>query len=60
MVEKVYAPEIVEGFSLRLPVTLRKRVHKSAIANRRSMNAEILVLMERALAEAEAKQGEAA
>lgn len=48
----------VEPFSLRIPTVLRDQVRKRASANRRSINAEMLVLMETALAEA--KQREAA
>ncbi len=42
--------------SLRIPEQLRERIRQRAIANRRSLNAEMLVLMESALlAEQEAK-----
>ncbi|WP_092423091.1 Arc family DNA-binding protein [Devosia crocina] len=39
----------VEGFSLRIPSELRDRLRLSARENRRSLNAEILVLLEQAL-----------
>ena len=53
--------EAVEAFSLRIPAALRERIRRRAIANRRSLNAEMLVLMETALPEEQgAKQDEAA
>jgi hypothetical protein len=59
--KRVAGPEIIEGFSLRIPVQLRERIRQRAIANRRSLSAEMLVLMETALPkEQDAKQGEAA
>ena len=52
------ASDAVEPFSLRIPIELREQVRKRATANRRSINAEILVLVETALADT--KQSEAA
>ena len=53
--------EPMEPVSLRIPSTLRERIRRQAIANRRSLNAEMLVLMETALPkEQEAKSSEAA
>lgn len=46
---KLTAYESVEAFSLRIPQSLRDQVRRSATANRRSLNAEMLVLMETAL-----------
>lgn len=49
-------------FKLRLPEPMRDRIKRSAEASRRTVNSEIIVLLERALpAEtANTKQGEAA
>lgn len=45
----VAGPEIVEAFSLRIPMTLRKRLVASAQGERRSLNGQIIYLLERAL-----------
>lgn len=59
MVEKIANAETLEAFSLRIPASLRERVRFSAVANRRSVNAQMLVLIEQALP-AHIKEGEAA
>jgi hypothetical protein len=58
MVESASTAKTFEAFSLRIPALLRERVRTSAIVNRRSVNAEMLVLLERALP-AEKKTAEA-
>lgn len=45
---------------IRLPGDLKDRIRKLADAERRSMNGQIVVLLERALQPAEQKQDEAA
>lgn len=47
--------EAAEPFSMRFPIHLRERIRQRAITNRRSLNAEMLVLMETALRILEAK-----
>lgn len=42
-----------EQFILRLPGGMRNRIKEMAIANRRSMNGELLVMIEKCLAEEE-------
>lgn len=42
--------EIVEQYQLRLPATLREKLKSRATANRRSLNSEILVCLEKAVA----------
>lgn len=39
----------VPPFGLRLPVTLKENLKKQAQANRRSMNSEIVAILENAL-----------
>ena len=56
---QVAGPEVIEAFSLRIPMQLRERIRQQAIAHRRSLNAEMLVLMEAAL-DQDAKASEAA
>lgn len=58
MVGNVSTAKTFEAFSLRIPASLRERVRISAAVNRRSVNAEMLVLLERALP-AENKTAEA-
>lgn len=43
----------VESFALRIPSQLRERLRSSAVSERRSMNSQIIVLLERALLENE-------
>ncbi|WP_374591094.1 Arc family DNA-binding protein [Ciceribacter sp. RN22] len=42
--------ETVEQYQLRLPATLREKLKSRATANRRSLNSEILVCLEKAVA----------
>lgn len=51
-------PRGADQYPLRLPEGLRARLKASAIANRRSMNSEIIVLLERALPPEETKPPE--
>ncbi|MBY3312221.1 Arc family DNA-binding protein [Rhizobium ruizarguesonis] len=41
--------ETPEQFKLRLPRSLKSRLSASALEHRRSLNAEIIVLLERAM-----------
>ena len=43
------AAQTIEQFKLRLPSNLKDRLGESAAIHRRSVNAEIIVLLERAL-----------
>ncbi|MBZ2208507.1 Arc family DNA-binding protein [Massilia soli] len=45
-----------EQFILRLPGGMRNRIKEMAIANRRSMNGELLMMIEKCLAEEEAAE----
>lgn len=46
-------------FALRLPQELRAKIKQSADVNRRSMNAEIVVRLERTISETETKKADA-
>ena len=47
-----------DQYALRFPAGMRDDVKALAVANRRSMNAEIIFHLERALASSEAVEGE--
>ncbi len=47
--KKIYPDDEMVAFSIRLPVSLRDRLEKLASKNRRSLNQELLWLLERAL-----------
>lgn len=49
MTRPKYPSDMVDKFLLRLPDGLRGRIKELAEANRRSMNSEIIVLLERAV-----------
>ena len=53
------APRDADKTIIRMPDGMRERIRRSAIANRRSMNSEIIVLLECALP-AENEKAEAA
>ncbi|WP_173088925.1 Arc family DNA-binding protein [Devosia sp. 1635] len=46
-------PKTDPQLGIRLPEPLKRRLRRAADANRRSMNSEIIVLLERALPENE-------
>lgn len=52
-----YPSEIADKLQLRFPEGMRNKIKDLAKANRRSMNAEIIFILERALEGAEAATG---
>lgn len=54
----MYPSQQAERFQVRLPEGLRDALKMRAAANRRSTNAEIVLMLERALASATAATGE--
>lgn len=60
--QEIAVPRVAMGvdqFNLRLPEALRRSIREIAADNRRSMNSEIVVILENAVAQtAETKKGE--
>jgi len=53
MNEQKYPSQLAERFQIRMPDGLREQIRRHAEANKRSMNAEIISLLEMALWEAD-------
>ena len=53
--EKLYSDEKVVALSVRLPETLYAQIQRRSTTNRRSMNQEIVLLIQKALGQHEQK-----